>query len=103
MRDITVTALEGHAPGLFSDFHFTNGFSADSHTKLTKLEVCQKIGAVALIEDAPVNIIEVANGGIRVYMHKRSWNTFVHHPELEHNLVIPFTHHHELPKLLGTE
>jgi len=102
-RDITIKALEGHAPGLFSDFHFTNGFSGDSHPKLTKRAVCQQIGAVALIEDAPVNIIEVANAGIPVYMHKRSWNTLVHHPELDHDLVIPFTYHHELSKLLGIE
>jgi hypothetical protein len=27
----------------------------------------------------------------------------VHHPELDHDLVIPFTYHHELSKLLGIE
>jgi hypothetical protein len=104
IRDVTVAALEGHAPGLFSAFHFTNGFSrAGAYVKRSKLEVCREIGAVALVEDAPANILEVANGGIPVYMPRLSWNTFTRHPELEHELVIPFTHHHELPKLLGAE
>lgn len=94
---ITIEALEKHAPRLFTDFHFTSAFNRGSHTKLTKLAVCQRIGAVAHIEDAPGNIIDVANGGIPVYMHRRSWNTPAHHPELvKHKLVTPFTRHSEL-------
>ena len=101
-RDITEAAFEKHAPGLFDDFHFTNGFSqAGAEVKLTKLEVCRRIGAIALVEDAPTNAVCVADGGIPVYMPQRAWNSFKHHPELKHPLITPFEHLRELPQLLG--
>jgi hypothetical protein len=101
-RTITETALKKHAPGLFSAFHFTNGFSqAGAEIKLTKLEVCRRIGAVGLIEDAPENAVLVAGGGIPVYMPHRPWNSCEHHPELKHPLITPFKQLSELPHLLG--
>jgi hypothetical protein len=104
IRDITVAAFDKHAPKLFSAFHFTNSYSqAGVSAKRTKLAVCREIGAVALVEDAPINIFEVARGGIPVYMLKHRWNQLEHHPELEHKLVTPFSHHSELPKLLRFE
>ena len=77
-RTITETAIEKHAPGLFSAVHFTSSFSqSDDQAKRTKLEVCQHIGAISLVEDAPVNVLNVADGGIPVYMPKRRWNTLI--------------------------
>jgi hypothetical protein len=101
-RLITTAAFEEHAPGLFSAYHFTNGFSqAGAHVKRTKGEVCREIGAVALLEDAPGNAFDVAQTGTHVYMPRRQWNTLEHHPELDHFLITPYTHLNELPDLLG--
>ena len=61
---------------LFSDAHFTNGFASKyPERKRSKLEVCDMIRAVALIDDAVSHANEVAAGaGIAVFLPTRPWN-----------------------------
>ncbi len=62
--------------GYFSGLHFTNGFGTlFPERKRTKLQVCEKIQAIALIEDSPGNAHIVADGGIPVVVPEYAWNT----------------------------
>jgi hypothetical protein len=97
LHDVTAAWLLEHGlRDLFTELHFTNGFGTlYPDRKRGKLEVCQEIGAVALIEDAPVNAQQVADGGVPVLMPNRPWNMGFHHP-----LVQRFSAMTEVPNLL---
>jgi|AntRauTorcE11897_2_1112592.scaffolds.fasta_scaffold42706_1 hypothetical protein len=81
LLDITQQWLEAsQLSQYFTQKHFTNAFGARfSERKVGKLQVCQEIGAMALIDDAPIHAQGVADGGIIVYMPERPWNTTFSH------------------------
>lgn len=73
--DITCNWLSRHQLNVFTDYHFTNSFSLiHPEKKRSKLEVCRKLGVLALFEDALHHANEVARGGIPVIMPNRPWN-----------------------------
>jgi uncharacterized HAD superfamily protein len=76
IEEITHQWMERHTPHLFYDTHFTNGFATHfPERKRSKLEVCEAIGAVALIDDAVSHANEVSAGlGISVFLPDRPWN-----------------------------
>lgn len=75
ITDISMMYVEERLPGIFSGHHFTCGYGAQfPHRKLNKLVVCQKIGAQALLDDAPHHALSVSAAGIPVYMLKCPWN-----------------------------
>jgi hypothetical protein len=57
------------AGDLFSEVRFTNLGS--------KLDICRKVNAVAIVDDAPHNAIELAAAGIETYMPRRPWNRMI--------------------------
>lgn len=83
LRDITSDWLKQNELDLFQELHFTNGFGSTFPHKRSKTEVCRKIGATVLIEDGPENALDVADGGIRVFLFDRPWNRDVEH----HNIT----------------
>ena len=102
IRDLTVGALNDHDFSSLVDYHFTNGFSPNgTPNKRTKLQVCRAIDAVGLVEDVPVNILQVANAGIPVFMPDRPWNQLHQHPELDHPQVFRFFEYESLPGLIA--
>ncbi len=75
LRSVTEQWLASHELNYFSALHFTNGFgSRYPNQKRTKVEVCKEIGAKALIEDAPSNVLAVSKSAIPVLMPNRPWN-----------------------------
>ena len=75
LRDMSLEWLATYGLDVFSEHHFTNGFgSLYPERKQTKLEVCQAIEVAYLIEDAPKNAWEVADGGVPVLLPNRPWN-----------------------------
>jgi uncharacterized HAD superfamily protein len=76
IAEVTLGWKKRHVPQMFSEAHFTNGFATKfPGRKRTKLEVCEAIGAVALIDDAVSHANEVSAGlGISVFLPDRPWN-----------------------------
>jgi 5'(3')-deoxyribonucleotidase len=75
IRRITFGWNRVRAPRLFAAAHFTNGFATRfPERRRSKLEVCNTIGAVALVDDAVSHANEVAEGGISVFLPTRPWN-----------------------------
>ena len=71
----TKECLKFHGLHIFSDVHFTNEFNSHPEYPVTsKPEVCQKIGAIALIEDAPKHAVTTAKYGTPVLLFDRPWN-----------------------------
>ncbi len=60
----------------FEDFHLINFYHPNSavEKRVTKVDVCSKIGAAALIEDALHHARDVAASGVPVYMLDKPWN-----------------------------
>jgi 5' nucleotidase, deoxy (Pyrimidine), cytosolic type C protein (NT5C) len=68
----------------FSALHFTNGsYTIYPERTRTKAEVCESIRAVALIEDADHNAIEVAQTNRTVYRPHKPWNGKMYHPSIK--------------------
>lgn len=72
MEEITRAWLEEHFRGLYDGIYFTSHF--DSARRITKSEVCKKIGAEYLIEDAPVHAHDVAATATKVLLFDSPWN-----------------------------
>jgi uncharacterized HAD superfamily protein len=98
LRDITEAWLVDHGlRDVFSELHFTNGFGSLYPDRMRrKLEVCLEMQAVAMIEDAPTNAQQVADGGVPVLMPDRPWNRGFEHP-----LVRRFYHMSEISSLVS--
>ena len=82
LREITERWLvKNGLRDMFSELHFTNGFGSLYPDRTRgKLEVCLELQAVVLIDDAPLNAQQVADGGILVLMPDRPWNRGFVHP-----------------------
>lgn len=61
-------------PGLISDVIHTNQFTKDAEKKITKSQVCKRIGADTIIEDALHFANECAKNNITVYLFDQPWN-----------------------------
>lgn len=67
--------LQCAARDIFTAAHFTNGFATlYPERRRTKSEVCHEIGAVALIDDAPIHAVAAAKAGLSVYVPGQPWN-----------------------------
>lgn len=75
VRKTTLAWIEQHFNEVFDDFHFTNIFAGKKeHKPIAKSEVCQKIGAVVLIDDALRHAHDVSLSDIPVLLPDRPWN-----------------------------
>lgn len=70
-RDRTVEWVEAQLPDVFSDIHFNRTPEAE----VPKVEICRKIGAVCLIDDAPEHVNAAAEAGVRsILFGQYGWN-----------------------------
>ena len=95
IHQFTIDAVERYAPDTFAAYHFTDGFGCvGTDAVWTKLEVCQSVDALALIEDAPKHALMVAQGGIPVFLPDKPWNQAVAHPNIQryynHSQLVSF-------------
>lgn len=75
LRVVVENWLTQHELDFFTELHFINSFGSLYRKKSGgKLAVCKRIGAIALLEDAPENAQEVARGGIPVLLPDKPWN-----------------------------
>lgn len=75
LSQVSLEWLEAYGLNVFTEHHFANGFgSLFPERKRSKLAVCQAIGAQYLIEDAPENARQVAEGSVPVLVPWRPWN-----------------------------
>lgn len=69
----TYTWLEEHFVGVFNAVHFVPIWEPDN--KVTKADICNKIGAVYLIDDVPHHCNIAAEGGIKALLFgDYNWN-----------------------------
>lgn len=76
IADITHKWIERRTPNVFTDTHFTNGFTTKHpERRRSKVEVCRQIGAVAHVDDSLSHVGDIAAQlGIPVFMPSRPWN-----------------------------
>lgn len=76
MREQTKMWLNTHLPDVFQECVFTEYYSIGREEGFhTKAAICQRIAAIALIEDHIGHAIEVAEAGIQVYLFgEYPWN-----------------------------
>jgi 5'(3')-deoxyribonucleotidase len=76
LTGITFGWTTHHIPKLFDEIHYANGYASKfPERKRSKLEICDKIGAIAFIDDAVSHVNQVAAGlGIHVFLPNRPWN-----------------------------
>lgn len=72
--------VEMYFPDLFRDIYFTNGFVL-GQSGLSKADVCKKVGARVMIEDAPKTALECYEAGIGVVLLNAPWNRNVGLPK----------------------
>lgn len=77
VKEKTLKWLKKYFPDKDIPVYFTNQYTPATHKKLTKSEVCKKVGATIIIEDSPAYVLDCANAGIRVLMYDRPWNRTV--------------------------
>lgn len=78
MRPITEQWIGKNFPDVFSDIHFIR----DADVKLTKAELCQRLGAKYLIEDHPDHVAGIEAVGTHVLLFgDLPWNRDVELPE----------------------
>ncbi|MDQ3159330.1 MAG: hypothetical protein M3P98_04340 [bacterium] len=66
--------IETHFPGVFSELHLI-GFPDTNEHHRPKVEVCQEIGAIGLIDDSLSNVTSVAEAGLQgVLFGDYGWN-----------------------------
>ena len=74
IADKTRAHIETHFPGVFTGVHFGNHFGLEGK-KVSKPEMCARIGAVALIDDSLDYARQLAKAGTRTYLFgDYGWN-----------------------------
>ena len=74
IADKTRAHIEKHFPGVFTGVHFGNHFGLEGK-KVSKPEMCARIGAVALIDDSLDYARQLAKAGTRTYLFgDYGWN-----------------------------
>ena len=70
----TLECIDKYFPGVFSGVHFGNHFGT-SGTKVSKPEMCARIGAVALVDDSLDYAKQCAKAGVRTLLFgDYNWN-----------------------------
>ncbi len=104
MMNATHAWLAHHFNGLYTqaNTHFTNNFPREGFSaKVTKRDLCIKLGIQVLFEDNLQNSIECAEAGVYVFMPDRPWNRAI--PVNRPERLIPIktiseVYHHSLFK-----
>ena len=74
IADKTRAHIDKHFPGVFTGVHFGNHFGLEGK-KVSKPEMCARIGAVALIDDSLDYARQLAKAGTRTYLFgDYGWN-----------------------------
>jgi uncharacterized HAD superfamily protein len=74
IKEKTLACIKALDIDIFDAVHFTNEYDPDPvYATRSKLEICQEIGAVGMIEDAPRNAAALAPH-LPVYLPDRPWN-----------------------------
>lgn len=74
VREHTIQWINTHYPGLFSEFHFGNLYAKEG-VKKTKSQICNEIGASALVDDCAGYAADCAINGINVILFgDYGWN-----------------------------
>jgi uncharacterized HAD superfamily protein len=91
MLELTHSWIDEHFSGIFESITLTNhNWDPDAVQQLTKLEVCQQLGAEVIVEDNPTFVSEIVAAGIPVIMREMPWNRDL--PELTtSDMVFPFS------------
>lgn len=90
VREETINWLNTHYTDIFKDFHFGNLYGING-IKKKKSQLCQEIGALALVDDSFHYATDCAENGIPVILFgKYAWNKYQsyldnHHEE--HDLI----------------
>ncbi|MCF7834583.1 HAD hydrolase-like protein [Candidatus Gracilibacteria bacterium] len=71
IKDITISWLDHHFPGLWDDILFASHFT---DKQINKSELCKQNGINIMIEDNLDYAIEMANEGIKMYLLDKPWN-----------------------------
>jgi uncharacterized HAD superfamily protein len=73
----TYSWISKHYSNIFSDIHFCNFYNSNNNlkTKITKADMCKKIGAIGLIDDSCSNIVDTYNAGLLSILYgKYPWH-----------------------------
>jgi uncharacterized HAD superfamily protein len=73
-RSSVLPWVEKHAPNIFKDLHFTGRSHQNPNGFRSKRAACEALGARHLIEDAPHNVIDVADVVTSVLLFDTPWN-----------------------------
>lgn len=75
LRPVTEEMLRTHMPNIFTKLHLTNGITSLNHNKkLSKVDICNEIGAFVLIDDNPYQINDFTNSNVTLLVPDRPWN-----------------------------
>ncbi len=74
LSDLTEAWLQKNLPGMFKVTHYTNQFPHNEGIKKSKAEVCDEEGIEIFIEDSPVQVQVLINGGKKVLLFNTPWN-----------------------------
>ncbi len=82
LRELTLRWIDEHFPGRFDDVHLCNTFILGRATRRTKASVCEKMDAIALVDDSLANVTDVAATGRRgILFGNYAWNQSESLPE----------------------
>ncbi len=73
LRELTLSWLELRFPSTLSEIHFTSEFVTNGH-RVTKAEVCKKLGVQLFVEDRYGYAKGCALSGIRTFLYDSPWN-----------------------------
>lgn len=74
VTDLTLSWIEQHFPNTFTDIFLGNHYTQNGGRSIPKSEICDAIGARALIEDTIDHALDCANDTRRVYLMRYPWN-----------------------------
>lgn len=80
VRTETMILVDRYFADTFADMHFIGTYHEGG--RRTKADVCNELGAIALIDDNAPNLLPAANGVRRLLMPDRPWNKNARHKEI---------------------
>lgn len=75
LSETTQRLVDARLSNIFSHIHYGNGFATKHpERKRSKLQICQEIGAILLIDDVIGHVTSVHEAGIDAILFDKPWN-----------------------------
>jgi 5'(3')-deoxyribonucleotidase len=88
MLERTHQSIDKYFPGCFSEVHLTDSYGPVGLYR-KKSQVCQEVGAVAIIDDHIENTRDCALNGVKPYLFRAPWNLMYSDRQLESEGITP--------------